>query len=43
MSILNTCRVCVVGDRGVGKTSLIRRFLDDHKEVSFIFIWCNKS
>ena len=33
MSILNTCRVCVVGERGVGKTALIRRFLDNHKEV----------
>ena len=39
MSILNTCRVCVVGERGVGKTSLIRRFLDNHKEVYLQIYW----
>ena len=41
MNTLNTCRVCVVGDRGVGKTALIRKFLDDYKEVSvsiYIFV-----
>ena len=33
MSVLSTCRVFVVGDRGVGKTTLIRRFMENNTEV----------
>ena len=32
-------KIAVVGDRGVGKTSLIRKFLDNDKEVKFLPIY----
>ena len=40
MSVLNTCRVYVVGDRGVGKTTLIRRFMENNTEVGNKAVSC---
>ena len=43
MSALNTCRVYVVGDRGVGKTTLIRRFMENNTEVGNKAVSCQLS
>ena len=43
MSVLNTCRVYVVGDRGVGKTTLIRRFMENNTEVGNKAVCCQLS
>ena len=43
MSMLNTCRVYVVGDRGVGKTTLIRRFMENNTEVGNKAVSCQLS
>ena len=43
MSVLNTCRVYVVGDRGVGKTTLIRRFMENNTEVGNKAVSCQLS
>ena len=40
MSVLSTCRVFVVGDRGVGKTTLIRRFMENNTEVGDKTVSC---
>ena len=40
MSVLSTCRVFVVGDRGVGKTTLIRRFMENNTEVGAASCTC---
>ena len=31
-----TCKLVIIGDSGVGKTSVMRRFTDDEFSVSFI-------